>query len=151
VKLVHRSLLATLLFGASLDAFAALGGGLETVHADAAQLQASDVTSTSGSLTVHSLQRGTVVLAREFTDQSGKVVGVAWSGQSKPNLSLILGASYFPRMAESRSKGITSHRVMVLHDEDFVIESQGSMHTGFSGRAYLTSAISAGVTPELFK
>jgi hypothetical protein len=54
-------------------------------------------------------------------------------------------------MAESRSKGITSHRVMVLHDEDFVIESQGSMHTGFSGRAYLTSAISAGVTPELFK
>lgn len=151
MNLMHRSLFAALLCGASLNAFAALGGGLETVHADAAQLQTSDVTSTSGPLTVHTLQRENIVLAREFTDQSGKVVGVAWSGPSRPNLQQILGNSYFPRMAEAHRRGITSHRIMVLHDEDFVIESQGSMHTGFSGRAYLTSAINGSVTPDLFK
>ena len=84
-------------------------------------------------------------------DHSGKVVAVAWSGRSKPDLSQILGPTYFARLADPSAKRIGGRQVMVLHSSDLVIESTGSMRRGFIGHAYLTSAISASVTSDQFQ
>jgi hypothetical protein len=151
---VSRFLLALIALCAATNVFAALGGTVQSVQEDRQVLSATYASSISGVLTVHTLERPGGAIVREFSDHSGRVVGVAWTGKSMPNLQQILGSTYFSRLSEknqSSGRRIASHRMLVIAEPDLVIESQGTMHTGFTGRAYLTSALAAGATPEQFK
>jgi hypothetical protein len=149
-----RILMALCALSVGANAYAALGGTLQSVQIDRDVLGAGYTSSTSGVLTVHTLARPEGGMVREFTDHTGLVVGVAWTGRSMPNLQQILGSQYFPRLAarnQTSGRRIVSHRMLVIEDSDLVVESRGSMHSGFTGRAYLTSALAAGITPEQFK
>ena len=149
-----KVLVASAALLASANAFAVLGGTVQSVQADRQVLGAGYTSSANGVLTVHTLARPDGGTVREFSDHSGQVVGVAWSGRTMPNLQQILGSQYFSRLAarnQNAGRRIASHRILVIEEPDLVVESTGSMHSGFSGRAYLTSALAAGVTPEVFK
>jgi hypothetical protein len=151
MKLVLCVAAASLSLAASVNAYAALGGTMESVSADQVKLDSKLSSASSGVLTVHTLQSSGDAAVREYMDQSGKVVAVAWSGPTKPDLAQILGPTYFARLTNPNAKRIVGRQVSVLHDEDLVIESTGSMRRGFIGHAYLTSAINASVTPDQFK
>ncbi len=151
MKLLLSLAAASLSLLATVNAHAALGGNLQSVIDDQVKLSATMSSSSSGAFTVHTLQQQSGDVVREYMDQSGRVVALGWSGRATPRLGQILGETYAARLANSNGKRIHGHRVMVVHDPDFVIESSGTMRAGFAGHAYLTSAIGAGVTPDLFK
>jgi hypothetical protein len=151
MKLVFCVAAASLSLAATVNAYAALGGNLQSVVDDQVKLSASISSTTSGAFTVHTLQQQGGDAVREYMDQSGRVVAVAWNGRASPRLGQLLGETYAARLGAPGARRIGGHRVMSLHESDFVVESIGSMRAGFTGHAYLTSAINASVTPDQFK
>jgi hypothetical protein len=144
-----RCLLVALALGASGNALAMLGGGFDTIAADQAKLGAAHQAVPVGPLTQHTLSAPGGGVVREYTTSAGLVVGVSWSGAGAPNFKQIFGDAYFSRFTAAQSqKQAISHRRFTVQDPDLVIESTGSMHRLYSGRAYLPQALPSGVSPD---
>jgi uncharacterized protein DUF2844 len=123
-------------------ASATLGEPEVSVQADSAKLQSSVKMTDQSLFRVHelTLQGGTVV--REFVGLDGKVFAVSWHGPYMPNLRQMLG-KYFVIMT-SAPRLHPDHNHMQIQQGDLVVQNGGHM-LAFSGRAYLASAIPAGV------
>ncbi len=127
------------------SAFAALGGTLETVQADRAQMRATLRLASHTGYQVHELVLASGTAVREYATAAGQVFGVAWQGPVKPDLSQLLGAS-FPRLVAAGQLPHAGHRLLTLQAPDLVIESSGGMRN-FSGMAYLPALLPATVAP----
>jgi len=124
---------------------AALGEPEITVQSDVAQLGASIKSSEDrAGYRVHEIQLPSGTLLREFVAPDGNVFAVAWNGPTKPNLRQALG-KYFDALASAPKSKFADHRHLQIQQGDLVVQGSGHVRAGFSGRAYLASAIPSGV------
>jgi hypothetical protein len=124
---------------------ATLGEPEITVQSDVAQLRASIKTSEDRvGYRIHEIQLPDGTLLREFVAPDGNVFAVAWNGPTKPNLRQALG-KYFDAMVSAPKPKFADHRHLQIQQGDLVVQGSGHMRAGFSGRAYLVSAIPSGV------
>lgn len=144
--------LIPLLAGLSLasgSAFAALGGDVKSVQADARKAKAAVQVKAvdSAAYTVHesTLPSGTVV--RQYVSPAGKVFAVAWSGPHMPDLKQLLGASFDTMLSMQAEAKHAGHPAVDIGTEKLVIQSHGHMRA-FVGRAYLPQMMPAGVSAD---
>jgi Protein of unknown function (DUF2844) len=124
---------------------ATLGEPEVTVQSDVAQLRASIKSSEERvGYRIHEIQMPDGTLLREFVAPNGNVFAVAWNGPSKPNLRQALG-KYFDVLVSAPKPKFADHRHLHIQQGDLVVQGSGHMRAGFSGRAYLISAIPSGV------
>jgi len=124
---------------------ATLGEPEVTVQSDVAQLRASIKSSEDRvGYRIHEIQLPGGTLLREFVAPDGNVFAVAWNGPNKPNLRQALG-KYFDAMISAPRAKFADRRHLQIQQGDLVVQSSGHMRAGFSGRAYLASAIPSGV------
>jgi hypothetical protein len=98
--------------------------------------------ASSYSIKETTLDSGTVV--REYVGAGGAVFAVAWSGPFMPDLRTLLGAQFATLTAENAARPRGRRGQLRVARADVVIESGGHMRA-WSGRAWLTGALPAGV------
>src|ERR1019366_4753518 len=103
--------------------------------------------SSTGSYTVHETILPTGTLVRQYVSKSGVVFAVAWSGSFVPDLRQLLGPHFDTMTARQAKRVHAGHRLVSQHESDLVIESGGHPRS-FVGRAYLPSALPAGVVEK---
>ncbi len=143
--------------GVAAPALAALGGTptppttgavsnrVLTSVAHVASGSSSATTVAPYTVTETTFATGTKV--REYVSAAGSVFGIAWSGPTMPNLSVLLGA-YFTQFDSARVALRADHPgrgPLNLELPDLVVHSGGHMGA-FSGQAYLPQSLPAGVT-----
>jgi hypothetical protein len=124
-------------------ASATLGEPEVSVQADSAKLQSSVKMSDQSLYRLHEMTLTTGTVVREFVGLDGKVFAVSWHGPYMPNLRQTLG-KYFDTMAAAPRAHADRNHVQIQQG-DLVVQNGGHMMS-FSGRAYLTSAVPAGVS-----
>jgi hypothetical protein len=125
-------------------ALAALGGDQASIGADQTQLQASVNVSSRPLYDVHELTLPSGTMVREFAAPGGAVFAIAWNGPALPDLRQTLGA-YFGAYIEAAKANQGGHHHLAAVRADLVVQSTGHMRA-FIGRAYLASAVPAGVS-----
>ena len=125
-------------------ASATLGEPEMTVQSDVAQLRASIKSSEDRvGYRVHEIQLPSGTLLREFVAPDGNVFAVAWNGPTKPNLRQAFG-KYFDSFVSAPKAKFADRRHLDIQQGDLVVQGSGHMRA-LSGRAYLVSAVPAGV------
>jgi hypothetical protein len=124
-------------------ASATLGEPEVSVQADSAKLQSSVKMTDQSLFRLHEMTLATGTVVREFVGLDGKVFAVSWHGPYMPNLRQTLGKYFDTMTAAPRSHA--NHNHMQIQQGDLVVQNGGHM-MAFSGRAYLASAIPAGVS-----
>jgi hypothetical protein len=124
-------------------ASATLGEPEVSVQADSAKLQSSVKMSDRSLYRLHEMTLSTGTVVREFVGLDGNVFAVSWHGPYMPNLRQTLG-KYFDTMA-SAPRGHADRNHVQIQQGDLVVQNGGHMMS-FSGRAYLASAVPAGVS-----
>ena len=131
---------------------AELGGPVTTVMTDGARMGATSSSASLGSYMRHDLVRPNSATVHEFTNDSGQVFAVTWQGPGKPDLRLLLGAS-FPALQASTGAGRALHslrRPPQVNAPDLQIQTGG--HLGwFHGVAFIPSLAPAGFAPTDLK
>lgn len=121
----------------------------ETLSAGtSAQLRAQvrEIAATGARVEEIQLDHGAVV--RAYVAPSGRVFGLAWQGPTLPDLSHLLGSHYAAfqaAAARTRRRG-----PLYIHTGTLVVELSGHLRD-FRGRAYLTDAIPATLTPAVVR
>ena len=132
-------------------AHASLGGDSASVEADRAHMNVKHAArltpSSTGSYTVHETTLPTGTLVRQYVSKAGVVFAVTWSGPFMPNLRQLLGPHFDTMTARQAKRVHAGHRFVSQHESDLVIESGGHPRS-FVGRAYLPSALPAGVAEK---
>jgi hypothetical protein len=127
-------------------ASATLGGTEQSVEVDRQHLRGSVTVSNEALYRVHELQLPSGTIVREFVAANGTVFAVAWRGPLLPDLRQTLGPYIGPYVAASKARVAGRHRVEI-NQKNLVVQSGGRMRA-FAGRAYLPSAVPAGVSLE---
>jgi hypothetical protein len=144
-------LLCAVLFLAPLRAAAALGGDVDSVATDRAQLRASTAriihTATHD---VHEFHTATGVVVREYVSPAGQVFGVAWQGPANPDLRQILGARYDQFLRAARARPEVRRGPFVVQEPGLVVQMSGTMRAHF-GRAYIPELLPAPVQAEMIR
>ncbi len=146
VAALAGALVALATLALAQTAQATLGGGVDTVAANAQTLGAPRrVVKLDRGIERHELSLATGGTVSEYVSPSGVVYGVAWSGARPPNLRELLGP-YFERLSH-KDPGLGHHRMSVT-TTDFLLRSMG--HRGrFAGRAWVPALVPAGIRPEV--
>lgn len=129
-------------------ASAALGGDLASVQADGAHMKGTVRSSQASAYTLHEIDAPHHVIVREYISPQGKVFGVAWSGQSRPDLRQVLG-DYFEQFSQAEAAQKSAQRgrrPLVIKQTGLVVEMSGHMRA-FSGRAYIPDGLPDNVGP----
>jgi hypothetical protein len=125
-------------------ACATLGEAEMSVQTDVAQLGASIKSSQDrAGYRLHEIQLPGGTMLREFVAPDGNVFAVAWNGPTKPNLRQVLGKHFDTYVSTPKPK-FADRRHVNFQQGDLVVQAGGHMRA-LSGRAYLASAIPAGV------
>lgn len=149
-----RRALTLMLFLSMLQgalAWAALGstpsefGGTTTQTRLAARsLAATSTSSTTAAvytISQSTLDSGTVV--REYTDASGVVFAVSWTGPTLPDLRTLLGDKFSVMTSNAAKRPKAGHSQLAVNQSDVVIVSSGHMRA-YAGQAWIPSALPAG-------
>jgi len=134
------------LFPAS--SFAALGGDVNSVLADQAQMKAQRRVTQMSAYSIHEMQSQTGTTVREFVTPEGKVFGVAWQGQSLPNFQQVLG-SYYDEFIQNAPRQ-RKHGPVTIHTPSLVVQSGGHMRA-LTGRAYIPEMVPSNVKVDEIK
>jgi len=141
--------LATVCYVAA--AHASLGGDSASIEADRVhmkvELAARQTPSSTGSYTVHETILPTGTIVRQYVSTADVVFAVAWSGPFKPNLRQLMGPHFDKMIVRQSGQVLAGHRFVSQHESDLVVESGGHPRS-FVGRAYLPSALPAGVAVQ---
>jgi len=134
-------------FFSSLPAHASLGGDPSSVQTDAQQLKSSVRVTQSANYTVHEMQvQGATV--REYI-AGGKVFGITWEGQARPDLQQLLGP-YYARVTQAVEQYKAQHpgrHPISIQQPDLVVQ-MGGHQRAFSGRAYIPNMVPSSVRAE---
>lgn len=126
---------------------AALGESVSTVSTDQIKMVAARQEKAGSSYTVQEMTLPSTTVVREYV-AGGKVFAVTWRGPVTPNIRQLLG-SYVDQAVSGTKDFRATHGGGIgpvsVTSGDFVFQSGG--HMGFYvGRAYITTAMPAGVT-----
>ena len=157
IKTAAFRLLITLLAMCSATAaHASLGGNSASVEADRLHMNATAAVympkippkiPSAGAYTVTETVLPSGTRVRQYVSAAGVVFGVAWSGPFMPDLRQLLGPSFATMVARQANLTNAGHRHFGVHEPGLVIESGGHPRS-FAGRAYLPSAVPAGVNVQ---
>jgi hypothetical protein len=126
----------TALKARSLAAATSAGGGSTGGSAVAAAYTVNETT----------LDGGTVV--REYVGSSdGNVFAVSWNGPFMPDLRTLLGSHFATLTSAAAARPKAGHSQLSVKDGDVVIVSGGHMRA-YAGRAWIVSALPAGVSAD---
>jgi len=138
-------LISTLWFA---PARASLGGGAESILADAEELQGVLQPSLHAHFQVQEIISENGILVREFMSRGGLVFAISWQGPAMPDLKQLLGAQYAAYAAAIEAqKRPGLRRAVRIATPDLVVESEGHLRA-FVGRSYLPGLIPAGVSVD---
>ena len=138
------ALLAGGLLASSVQA--ELGAPLSSVAVDRGRLGARMSSVAMGRYTRHELTRPNGGMVREFTNASGAVFAITWSGPGKPDLRTLLGRYFATLQVSGPAAGRTMHalrRPPQIDQADLQIQTGGHMGW-FHGVAYVPSLAPAG-------
>jgi Protein of unknown function (DUF2844) len=141
--------------GASVSSRVVQSGGSATSAqsvmrsaSSAASSTSASTSSASSSYTVRETTFGSGTIVREYLATDGTVFGIAWRGPQMPDLSDLLG-SYFSQYVDGvkavRAARGNARGPVAVEQSGLVVRSGGHMG-GFSGQAWLPSALPAGVS-----
>jgi hypothetical protein len=137
-------LLGISLLGAA-PAWAVLGGAPEQAVADEKHTFARVQVAQNPGYTVHELDAGTGTTVREYVGPDGKVFGVSWRGQFRPNLRELLGDSYETYLAAA-GKRVARGPINISLPTLFIHMS--GRQRAFYGRAYLPHRLPQDLSPD---
>lgn len=140
------AVVAVVILGLPMSAWAVLGGKASSVQSDQVQMKAAIRPGTQTTqYSVQTLTTPSGITIKEFADTSGNVFAVTWQGPFMPNLRQLLGQYFSTYVSTARKHhGGLHHRSVV--DPNLVVHSQGHMRA-FSGIAYLPAKLPKGVKP----
>lgn len=149
MRYLHASI-ATAAFAILLPAssFAALGGDVNSVIADQAQMKAQRRVSQMSAYSIHEMQSQAGTTVREFVSPEGKVFGVAWQGQSLPNFQQVLG-SYYDEFIQNAPRQ-RKHGPVTIHTPNLVVQSGGHMRA-LTGRIYIPEMVPSNMKVDEIK
>jgi Protein of unknown function (DUF2844) len=149
-----RAIAAALMIAASGPTHAQLG---TTVAIDASGTSSSSSTPDATAAVMHQASNSAVrwqestdanqIRVRQYVSSSGQVYAVSWDGPAMPDVAVLLG-TWFDRYRQDASaalpnaSGLHSSRVS---SSDLMVETAVRLRD-FNGRAWLPSALPAGVT-----
>ena len=149
-----RATAAALVIAASGPAHAQLG---TTVAIDASGTSSSSTVADATAAVLHQASNSAVrwqestdanqIRVRQYVSSSGQVYAVSWDGPAMPDVAALLG-TWFDRYRQEASaalpnaSGLHSSRVS---GSDLMVETAVRLRD-FSGRAWLPSALPAGIT-----
>jgi len=141
--------LALLMFLLPLPALAALGGDVESVHQDQAQMKGTLKTTEGTTFTVHEIKASAGTVVKEYASPAGKVFAITWHGQFIPNMQQLLGSYYqqFADAATTQREAHAGHRALNIQQPNLVVQNGGHMRSYF-GKAYLPAMLPQGVTKD---
>jgi hypothetical protein len=146
-----RCLGIMLCIGYAASVHATLGGDGASVEADSATLKveraAHQRLAPTGSYTIHETTLPSGTFVRQYVSNANIVFAVSWDGPFLPDFRQLLGLHFETMVARQSRQSIAGHRSFNHEEGDLVIESGGHQRS-FVGRAYLKSAIPAGVTAQ---
>lgn len=133
----------------ALPAFASLGGSMNSVERDRAQMSARESVTHAAGYDVHEIraQYGTVV--DEYVASGGTVFAVTWHGPFVPQMQQVLGR-YFQEYADAlqaQQPQPYGHKPLNIQERGLVIQTFGHMGA-YYGRAYLPDMLPASVQAD---
>jgi hypothetical protein len=132
---------------------ATLGGDAASVQDDRARMQGALLQIVrADAFSFHEIQSASGIVVREYLTTTGAVFGIAWRGPTFPDLRQLLGP-YFERYQQEAARlaqARKGHGPLTVDLGDVVVQSGGHPRA-FFGRAYLTRALPAGVTPDVVR
>ena len=141
-------LVAVLTLTGGALAHATLGGNLESIETDNAQMKAKGArVSANAAYTVYEATLPGGTLIRQYVSIGGTVFAVAWSGAFKPDMRQLLGAHFDTMVARQAQIAHAGQARSLIKESDLVIESGGRMRDYF-GRAYLPLEVPVGVSSQ---
>lgn len=138
--------------GIAVPAYAALGGDESGIATEAAvsRMQLRALSPSETRYRVHELRDAARnVNVREYVNPDGKVFGVAWEGQTKPDLSQVLGP-YFSRYTDAAAGHGMARQLRRIDQPDFVLRVSGHMRH-FTGSAWVPALVPADFDPAEVK
>ncbi len=147
----YRILVMLAVLGPITAAHASLGGNAASVETDRVQMKVARTArltpSANGNYTVHETMLPTATLVRQYVSNTGRVFAVTWNGPYMPDLRQLMGTHFDTMIARQAGKVHAGQRAASQHGSDLVVEAGGHPRH-FVGRAYLPSALPAGVTEK---
>ena len=138
--------------GIPVPAYAALGGDESGISGDAVvtRMELRAIVPSEKRYRMHEL-RDTArnVSVRQYANPDGIVFGVAWDGQTKPDLSQVLGP-YFTRYTNAAAGHSMARQLRSIDQPDFVLRVSGHMRH-FTGSAWVPMLVPANVDPTEVK
>jgi hypothetical protein len=129
----------------SASCFAALGGDVSSIQADQAHMRAQKRVTQTNAYSVHEMQAESGTVVREFVSPEGKVFGVSWQGQARPDLKQLLG-SYYDEYAQNAPTKRSFHPV-TIETPNVVVQFGGHLRM-LTGRAYVPGMVPQSVRIE---
>ena len=152
MTLTFRLMLLAGLTCSPVLAIAALGGDEAQIPNDAAigRMALRAFAPGDSRFRVHELRDAARnVSVRQYVNPDGKVFGVAWEGQTKPDLSQLLGP-YYARYANAAAGHGLARQLRTIDQPDFVLRVSGHMRH-FTGSAWVPNLVPANVNPTEVK
>jgi hypothetical protein len=131
---------ATVLSGAVLPAFAALGGDAASVNADVAKMKGQARATAVSGYTVSEITLPSGTILREYISPGGKVFAVTWKGMMPPDLQQTLGTYFEQYKAATATAPREGHHHQTVRQPDLVVSTGGHMRA-WRGVAYVPSLL----------
>jgi len=153
-RLARIALLPLILMTRPPEASAALGGTVTSVDADRVHVQGALMRIVqTGPVAMHELRSSSGTMIREYVNSSsGTVFAVAWDGPWIPDLRQVLGDHFdhYQAAMRGRQQGRRARSVVAIDDAGLVVQMSGHPRA-FTGRAYLTGQLPAGIQLETIR
>jgi len=140
-------ILTAMLLLAGAPVFAALGGDVTSIDADRVHAKGALLRITQADrYSMHEIRTAAGTSVREYVSSSGKVFAVAWQGQFLPDFQQVLGTYFtqYQQASERARRARHGRGPLSFQDGDLVVQMGGHQRS-FSGRAYVTGLMPAGV------
>ena len=130
---------------AAPGAYAGLGQGVASVATDHEVLHGvAQAVIAHADYDVHEITLADETRVREYVSHAGTVFGVAWSGRSNPDLTVLLGQHYAQYVSAAGARRASTHKVFVMSTGDLVM-SVVKLPRGFTGTAHVPALLPSGV------
>jgi len=129
-----------------LRSMAALGGDVDSVEADRAQLRGTVRVAQMTTHSVHEIRTERGVMLKEYVSPAGHVFAVSWQGPANPDLRQVMG-NYYEQFLQATRARTQMRGPLSIHEPGLVVQMSGTMRAHF-GRAYVPQMLPAQVPAE---
>jgi hypothetical protein len=135
------------------QAHAVLGAAQDSIQADQIHFKGLRSRHLAWQMTTHEITLGDGSAVKEYVNAAGQVFAVSWRTRLKPNLQLLLGASYaaMSKAALESPTGVSGmKRQQSLRLSNLVVH-QGGRVNAFAGVAYVPALVPMGVDADALR